>query len=340
MEQEQKTKSLLLKSSRFRYERQKSWVNLEALLAIVQKKGLNGLSATQVAQLPALYRSAVSSLSVARAISLDKNLLDYLESLVSRAYLCVYANQRFSWDVIRDFFLVKFPASVQRFGWHILISTLVLFSGVAVSFALTNADIGRYETFVPAAMAGGRTPDSKTEELRDAIYSEIQDSGALTMFASHLFTNNAKVSILCFALGFLAGVPVIILLFYNGLMLGAMIALYHSRGLGMEFTAWVAGHGVTELLAVILSGAAGLALAQGLLFPQRFRRVDSLAIQGRAVAPMIVGAVLMLVLAAIIEGYLRQMLPLTSVRWAIAAVTGAFWLWYLAFRRYGVSLTT
>ena len=55
---------------------------------------------------------------------------------------------------------------------------------------------------------------------------------------------------------------------------------------------------------------------------------------------MIVGAVLMLVLAAIIEGYLRQMLPLTSVRWAIAAVTGAFWLWYLAFRRYGVSLTT
>jgi uncharacterized membrane protein SpoIIM required for sporulation len=150
----------------------------------------------------------------------------------------------------------------------------------------------------------------------------------LHFFTSFLFTNNTKVGILCFAVGFAAGAPTCLLLFFNGLSLGAMLALYASRGMGLEFLAWVAGHGVTELLAIILCGAAGLALGRAMLFPGRADRLDRLAETGRAVAPILVGSVLMFFMAALIEGYLRQLLPIVAVRWAVAAGTGALWMWY------------
>jgi uncharacterized membrane protein SpoIIM required for sporulation len=153
------------------------------------------------------------------------------------------------------------------------------------------------------------------------LYETKKSGDGLTVFASYLFTNNAKIGILCFSLGFAAGLPTALLLLYNGLALGAMTALYHSRGLGGEFLAWVAGHGVTELGAVALCGGAGLALGGAILFPGRRRRLDSLAHCGRNAAPLVIGAVLMLLLAALLEGYFRNRVHSVELRWAVAAAT-------------------
>ena len=89
----------------------------------------------------------------------------------------------------------------------------------------------------------------------------------LATFAASLFSHNARIGILAFALGFVAGLPTLFLLFYNGLVLGAFAALYHARGLGVDIWGWLLPHGVTELLAVVLCGAAGFLLAHGLVFP-------------------------------------------------------------------------
>ena len=78
------------------------------------------------------------------------------------------------------------------------------------------------------------------------------------VFATFLFTHNAAIGMLCFALGFAFGLPVMLLLFYNGLTLGALAALHESHGLSLEFWAWIAIHGSTELLAVIICGGAGV----------------------------------------------------------------------------------
>jgi hypothetical protein len=78
------------RSVQFRKEREDRWLELESLVDRVEKKGPRSLSPGEMTRLPTLYRSCVSSLSVARAISLDRSLLEYLESLVCRSYLCVY----------------------------------------------------------------------------------------------------------------------------------------------------------------------------------------------------------------------------------------------------------
>ena len=137
------------------------------------------------------------------------------------------------------------------------------------------------------------------------------------------------------AVGFLGGVPSGLLLFVNGLTLGAFGALYAGRGLGLDFWAWVLPHGVTELLAVVLCGAAGLALGQAVIFPGREERLAGLARRGREAGVVAVGSVGLFLVAGLIEGVFRQLVHAVPVRLSVAATTAAVWLLFflLAGRR-------
>jgi uncharacterized membrane protein SpoIIM required for sporulation len=178
-------------------------------------------------------------------------------------------------------------------------------------------------------MAQGRGPASSTAELRAILYEGAGgDSTKLGAFAALLFTHNAKIGILSFALGFAAGAPVLFLLFENGLILGALAALYASRGLGSEFWAWVLPHGVTELTAVCLCGAAGLVLGNSLVFPGRHGRLDNLAREGRQAVLLAVGAVGMFLVAGLLEGIFRQVVHAPAVRWLVADSSLVLWTWY------------
>lgn len=322
----------LLKSAQFRRERERSWQELERLVARVEESGLKSLSAADLNRLPALYRGAVSSLSVAQAISLDKSLLDYLTALVGRAYICTYGSKRPVGEAFADFFRRRFPAAVRRQARFVAAALALLALGVLTGFHLTLADPERYYSFVGEETAQGRTPASSTEELREILYHRGEGwADALTLFASFLFTHNARIGILCFALGFAAGAPVPYLLFANGLTLGAMAALYQTRGLGFEFWAWVLPHGVTELLAIVLCGAAGLALGACLIFPGRHTRLQNLALQGREVALIAAGAVALFFAAALVEGFFRQLVQDLAARAAVAGISLVLWAWYFLF---------
>jgi len=315
-----------LKSAQFRREREEAWRELEGLLTRVDARGLRSLTAAELNRLPVLYRGAASSLSVAAAISLDKNLLDYLNALVGRAYICVYGAKRRPEEAVIEFFRHDFPAVVRRYFAFVALSFALVALGVVAGYRMTKADPERYYSFVDESMAQGRNPAASTKELRDVLYSGGRID--LSIFATFLFTHNSKVGMLCFALGFAAGVPVIFLLVYTGLQLGAMSALYASRGLGSEFWAWILPHGVTEIGALCLCGAAGMVLGSALVFPGRHTRLHNLALHGREVALLAIGAVVMFLVAGSIEGFFRQLVQDVGVRWSLAAVTLAFWAWY------------
>jgi uncharacterized membrane protein SpoIIM required for sporulation len=298
------------------------------MVAKLEAGGVEALTADELARLPSLYRNAASSLAVARAISLDQSLLDYLGALVARAYVAVYGNRRRAGEAIAEFFRVRFPRAVRSHVLFLAAAALCLALGIFTGWRLTIADAERYYSFVDESMAQGRTPSASTRELREALYAEDDPSSYLGAFASFLFTNNAKVGILCFALGFAAGVPVIFLLFTNGLMLGALAALYQSRGLGTDFWGWVLPHGITELGAVCLCGAAGMILGTSLVFPGPHTRLQNLAMRGRGASLLVVGAVAMLLVAGLIEGIFRQVVHDPAIRWSVAGITLAAWLLY------------
>jgi len=206
----------------------------------------------------------------------------------------------------------------------------VLAIGGAVGFLLTVSDEAWFNTFVPSGLAENRGPASTREQLlRDEIFYPWP--GAIRSFgivANFLFNHNTVVGILTFSLGLAAGVPTVVLLAYQGLILGAFLAIHYDRGIAVDFIGWVSIHGVTEITAILLCGAGGLVLAQKVLFPDRYTRVDSLALNGRRAAEIAVGAVLLFFVAAILEGGFRQLVASTPGRFTIAAVTAGGWLYY------------
>jgi uncharacterized membrane protein SpoIIM required for sporulation len=288
---------------------------------------LKSLTARELADLPHLYRTTVSSLSLARSISLDKNLVEYLEVLATRGYFSVYGPARRLGAVVFRFFTTDFPAAVREFRWHVALAALFLGIGICAGWAAFAHDSELFYTFIPDALSQGRDPAASTEFLRKSLYGE--DGGGA--FATFLFTHNASIGIMCFGLGFAAGLPVFLLMVSNGVIVGAFAALFVSRGLGTEFFSWVLPHGVTELLAIVLCAAGGLVLAQKLILPGRLSRIDSLAEGGRRAGVVATGAVAMLVLAALIEGIFRQEVHEIGIRFAVASLTALGWLWYFTF---------
>ena len=284
-----------------------------------------------------LYRAAVTSLSVARAISLDRNLVSYLESLAARAHLRVYGAKEGTLAALQRFLTATLPSLVRELGRWLVVSIVLLVAGVVAGYSLVAHDLDRYESLVPAGLADGRGPTSTREELLEVLRGSgdrkdtERDEGSvdlLAAFAGFLFAHNSQVGMLCFALGFAAGVPVVLLLFSNGLLLGALAGLHHHKGLDLEFWGWVLPHGITELLAVALCGAAGLALGRALVVPGRFGRLQELARAGRRVAPVVLGAVGLFLVAALIEGFFRQLVVGEAPRYLLAGSSVVFWAWY------------
>ncbi|HUH84523.1 MAG TPA: stage II sporulation protein M [Stellaceae bacterium] len=322
-----------LKSSEFRKGREKSWTELETLIGRIDQSGIRSLSGDELERLPLLYRAALSSLSVARSIALDRNLRLYLENLSFRAFLAVYGPRESMFESIGEFLLRGFPRAVRKVGWHLLVAFLALAVGVVAGYALTVSEEAWFNAFVPGGLAEGRGPSSTRDELlHDEIFAPWPGfAKSFALFASFLFSHNTMVGIFCFALGIAGGVPTLLLLVYQGLVLGSFIALHANRGLTVEILGWLSIHGVTEILAILLCGAAGLVVAERILFPERRSRLESIAAGGQGAAPIAIGAMLLFLVAGILEGGFRQLVANTDMRFAIGGFTGLLWFSYFVF---------
>jgi uncharacterized membrane protein SpoIIM required for sporulation len=318
--------AIALKSQRFRAEREADWRRLDDLLQELEAGRRKDLSDDDVIALPVLYRAALSSLSMARAISLDRNLVAYLESLCTRAYFFVYGSRATFGQRMAAFFARDWPQAVHALWRETLVSAGLGLLGTGTAYLLTMRDPNWYFAFVPRALAGARTPRASTAELARTLAGG-QENG-LGFFASFLFTHNAQIALFAFALGFACCLPTAFLMIFNGLMLGAFLALFVSHGLGAAAGGWLLIHGVTELFAITLAGAAGFRLGWTLCFPGRRAHRDALAEAGRLAATVMVGVVIMLAVAGLLEGYGRQLIVQTSSRYGIAGATALAWALY------------
>lgn len=321
----------LIRSARFRSERETGWRRLEQIVTVTEQRGVRALSFQDARDLAPLYRQAMNSLSAARAISLDRALLEYLEALCCRAYLAVYAPQETLAGLLWRYVSRGAPQAVRRTMLHLAIASLAMGAGGAAGYLLFLEDQTWLNTFVPGALADGRGPASSRAELLEVIYEKPDGLyGQLAAFAGYLFSHNAQVAFLCFSMGVFVCLPTLLLCVYNGLILGAFVALHLDRGVGIDFFAWLSVHGVTELAAILIASAGGLRLGFAILFPGRYSRRDALRREGPDAAKLAILAVVMLFVAAGLEGFARQLVSDLETRIAIGWSVGALWAAYFA----------
>lgn len=318
-----------IRSTRFRAEREADWRRLEAIVARTERAGVRSLGFDDARDLAILYRQAMNSLSVAREISLDRSLLDYLEALCCRAYLAVYAPQESLGGLLRRAIGRSIPQAVRRSGVSLLLAFLALALGTATGWLLFLDDPTWYNTFMPGELAGPRRLTSSREDLLSVIYDrDEQFLDELSAFAAFLFSHNTRIALFAFSLGVLVCLPSFALCAYQGIILGVFAALHVDRGIGIDLFGWLSVHGVTELSAIVVATAGGFRLGLAVLFPGRLSRRAALRRTGRDAALLAILAALMLLVAGLLEGFARQLIHDLPMRIAVGWGIGACWLAY------------
>jgi uncharacterized membrane protein SpoIIM required for sporulation len=122
------------------------------------------------------------------------------------------------------------------------------------------------------------------------------------VLASSIITNNIQVAFQCFAGGIFLGVGALVMLAFNGVLLGAVSAHFANAGLLGYLWTFVVGHSVLELFSIWIAGAAGFRLGLALIAPGQLSRGDALVVTGRQAVRMVGAAVVLLVIAGAIEG--------------------------------------
>ena len=316
-----------LRSDRFRQEREADWQRLEAVVTRMEAGRLRRISDADVLDLPVLYRTVASSLSVARETSLDAATLAYLEALVQRAWFLVYGPRTTLWSWLARFFGGEWSRAVRSIWPELLVSLALMATGTLIGWQLCAADPDWFYALMPTGPGDLRVPGASHDVLRGTLFGQ-QGQDGLSVFAAFLFSHNAGIAILCFALGFAFGIPPLLLLVQNTSMLGALLWLYHGQGLTLDSVGWLSIHGTTELFAILLAGGAGLHVGRAMAFPGERSVLAAAAAAGQRTATVMAGVVLMLVAAGLLEGLGRQLIDSTFQRLIVGYGMLAFWLAY------------
>lgn len=289
--------------------RRPRWERLSNLLDKADGADLSVLSPEEVNELFRLYRLASSDLNQAQTQTGNPAVLEYLESTVGRAYgiLAPPARTRLMaqwWHILRH----AFPATIRAERGALFLATLTTVAGVLFGWTATAIDPDLTRVFLPPEHLV-QTPSERVAELEEMERTGVTPAGGLghhATFSSFLFTHNIRVSIFAFGLGLTFGVGTLVLLFYNGALLGSIAQAYLADGVFEFFVAWVGPHGSIEIPSIIFAGTAGFMLARAqwrLDGSTTWRQIAQIRPQLTA---LILGTASLLVIAGLIEGGFSQ----------------------------------
>lgn len=299
-----------------------AWERLAELTARANR-GVRRLDPAELNELVALYQRTSTHLSLARTYARDPGLVARLTGLVASAAAVVYGTRPRTLRAFGRFFTATFPAAVWHLRRFVAVSALLLIvPAVAVGLWLDTSP-SAVDAAAPAAVR-----EAFLEEDFEAYYS----SAPASEFAAQVFTNNVRVAVLAFAGGILACLPTAFVLAFNGANVGVAGGLFAAAGESPRFFGLILPHGLLELTAVAIAGAAGLALGWSWLVPGDRSRRDALAEEGRRAVVVILGLVAAFLAAGLVEGFV------TGRPWPTALRVGIGTAVWVAFGLYLCSL--
>jgi uncharacterized membrane protein SpoIIM required for sporulation len=294
-----------MEMAEFIESRRTRWEQLERLLDKSEVGGLRVLSLEEARALGKLYRAVSSDLLWVRARSGSADVSAYLNDLVGRAYALTYPGRRPRLADVWGFVARGFPALMLR-EWRMYVASLLLF--------LAGAGFGYLGMLVDPDAAHYLVPEEHlkldpVERAKKEAAGEGMSAQEQAMFSSYLFTHNIQVAFLAFALGITLGLGTAVMLFVNGLFLGALAQVYAAKGMAGWFWAWILPHGIPEITAICIAGAAGLVIARGLIAPKGLSRGQALRQEAVTAVKLLFGTLVLFVLAGFIEGTISQIHP-------------------------------
>jgi uncharacterized membrane protein SpoIIM required for sporulation len=297
------------------------WSRLADLISSASGR-VDRLAAEEVLELGRLYRAATGDLAIAQRDFPQDIVTVELNDLVAGGHALVYSEAPTSGRRLRRFVLGDIPATVRANGRFILVSAILLFGTALVSFVagLLSPDV-----------AAGALPASFRDELaRRRPGAELPEALRLTEGPT-IIVNNVRVATIAFAGGLTAGLLTVYILVQNGALLGTVFAVLQSAGLSWTLLTFISGHGVLELSAIVLAGAAGLRFAWAILQPGERTRGTALRLAGTQALRMLLLVIVMLGCAGLIEVYVSPSTAAAALKVAVGLASGTIVLGYVLF---------
>ncbi|MCR4435547.1 MAG: stage II sporulation protein M [Clostridiales bacterium] len=309
-----------MKEDRFIQENSKTWKYLEITLARLKNGGLGQLEGNELNDFITAYNRVCGHLSYSRTYYGNTGTTGYLNRLIASAHSFIYLPKTSSLRRLKLFLLKDFPLLLRQYKTYIVLSFLIFLLGSAVSFIYTMMSPDNAAAFLP-------------QEILNSMGSGEGGSGSWdgTVMSSYIFTNNIRVGLGAFALGVTLGAGTAFLLVYNGFILGGVGAMAYHSGAGLRFWSLILPHGILELFAIFVCGAAGLMIGYSIINPGVYTRKDSFIMKGKAAVKLVCGTIPVFVVAGLIEGYVTPLPVSEELKLLFAFFTLTLLAFYILF---------
>jgi uncharacterized membrane protein SpoIIM required for sporulation len=279
------------------------WDELQKVLHQIETEPGRRMALADIQRLHYLYERCSADLARLHTFSAEPQLQAYLESLVSRAYSEIHETRaplRIRWKSL----ILGFPRAFRRHPGPFRLSLGITLLGCAFGWFVMRQDPQSKAVLMPFSQLMV-SPAERVAKEESATIDRLQ--GAKATFSAELMSNNIRVTMLAMAAGITWGVGTLIVLFSNGVSLGAVAADYIAGGQATFLAAWLLPHGSIEIPAILLGGQAGFILAGALIgWGSQRTRAERFRMVGGDLFAIVAGAATLLVWAGIVEAFVSQ----------------------------------
>jgi uncharacterized membrane protein SpoIIM required for sporulation len=295
---------MIVDLSRFVEQERPHWTALEKTLDWLASGPDRKLNIEEAQRFHVLYQRAASDLARVSGFAAEGELRRYLEWLVSRAYAEIHESRERKKVRPWRFFTVDFPRAFRRHFQAFQLTAMLTVLGVAFGALAVRFDEEAKSVIMPF---DGLQIKPTERVAREKAAQGKQMSGVKGRFSAQLMTHNTQVALTTIALGASFGVGTVIVLFYNGVILGAVGQDYIHDGQTIFLLGWLLPHGVIEIPAILVGGQTGFVIAYALIgWGSRKSRAVRVREVSRDVMVLAGGAAIMLVWAGMVESFISQ----------------------------------
>lgn len=248
-----------------------------------------------------LFVQITDDLSYSRTFYPNRSVRVYLNSLAQRIFFSIYKSKKRSAHQLLRFWTDDLPQLVHesRAAFRLSFFVFVLAFLIGVVSSMIDPDFANIilgEAYVEMTMENIQSGDPM------AVYKQKGEFG----MALGITINNLFVALRTFVMGVFFMIGTLIDLIRTGVMVGGFQYFFVEKDLFWESFLTIWTHGTLEISAIIIAGAAGITMGQGLVFPGTYTRLQSFQRSARRGVKIMIGITPIIVLAAFIEGYLTR----------------------------------
>ena len=309
------------------------WQEFNALLSnqdtFLYKQADRQQQSDQQLRLPFLYKTLCHHLAIAKTRQYSPQLIDYLHHLVLRGHQNLYRDKTLSLWRLVEFIWIIFPQTFRQYIGYFYCSLGVFLIPACIVGTLCYQNSEFIYHLMPHHQVKSMEEMYNPDNRQLGRTKKRESKTNLSMFGYYIY-NNIGIGFRTFAGGMLFGLGSLFFLFYNGLILGGVAGHLTAIGFSETFWSFVLGHGAFELTAIVICGMAGLMLGHQLVAPKAYRRADALKRISPKAVIIVMGAALMLLIAAFIEAFWSSIQMNLYIKYTVATFLWVFVVWYLS----------